>query len=62
MPLVRCPICKRMFDTEKTRAMPFCSPRCQRVDFGRWLNEDYGIPVEPDDEEFDQEHGANGDE
>jgi endogenous inhibitor of DNA gyrase (YacG/DUF329 family) len=26
--------------------MPFFSPRCQKVDMGRWLNEAYGLPYE----------------
>lgn len=26
---------------------PFCSPRCQRVDLGRWLRGDYAVPGEP---------------
>jgi len=24
---------------------PFCSPRCQRIDLGRWLDGDYRIEV-----------------
>lgn len=31
--------------------MPFCSLRCQQVDLGGWLNEQYGVPVERNDEE-----------
>ncbi len=30
--------------------MPFCSLRCKRIDLGRWLDEAYGVPVEPDEE------------
>jgi len=30
--------------------MPFCSPRCKRVDGNRWLNEEYGLPWEPEEE------------
>lgn len=30
--------------------MPFCSRRCQLIDLKRWLDEEYGIPVEnPED-------------
>jgi endogenous inhibitor of DNA gyrase (YacG/DUF329 family) len=25
---------------------PFCSPRCRKIDLGRWLGEKYGIPAE----------------
>ena len=42
--------------------MPFCSRRCQQIDFGRWMNEAYGIPVEPEDEEFEQEPTSNGEQ
>ena len=23
---------------------PFCSPRCRKIDLGRWLDEKYAIP------------------
>jgi endogenous inhibitor of DNA gyrase (YacG/DUF329 family) len=36
--------------------MPFCSPRCRQVDLRRWLGEEYGMPVERDDE-LDGESG-----
>ena len=35
--------------------MPFCSIRCKEHDLGLWLNEEFGLPVEPDEEEFDDE-------
>ena len=35
--------------------MPFCSERCRQIDLGRWLKEEYSVPVEPDpDEELDE--------
>lgn len=44
----RCPICKKAL-AETTRApRPFCSARCRTVDLGRWLNEEYRVPVEDD--------------
>lgn len=36
---------------EKSGAMPFCSERCRMIDLGRWLNEEQGLPVEPEDVE-----------
>ncbi len=58
MATVRCPICGRQFDVEKTPAMPFCSHRCRRIDLGRWLDQRYGFPVEADEEaEFDPHEG-----
>ena len=46
-----CPICGARFEVALTTAMPFCSDRCQRIDLGRWFNEDYGLPWEPTDPE-----------
>jgi len=46
MPFVKCPVCERRFDVEHTTAMPFCSDRCRQIDLGRWLDEDYGLPIE----------------
>jgi endogenous inhibitor of DNA gyrase (YacG/DUF329 family) len=43
----RCPICDRpAAPREKNAAFPFCSPRCKQVDLGKWLNEDYRVPVD----------------
>jgi endogenous inhibitor of DNA gyrase (YacG/DUF329 family) len=31
--------------------MPFCSERCRLIDLGRWLDEEQGLPIEPEDRE-----------
>ena len=46
MDLMICPVCQSDFDDQETLALPFCSERCRHVDLGRWLNEEYGIPVD----------------
>ena len=46
---IRCSICHREFQPEDSPAMPFCSERCRLIDLGRWLDEDYGMPIEPED-------------
>lgn len=51
MPATRCPTCGKPVDPAQTRAMPFCSPRCRQIDLGRWLGEEYGLPLERDDED-----------
>lgn len=55
MEQVRCSICHKLFDPEKSQALPFCSPRCKQIDLGRWLDERYSLPSErhhdPDDPE-----------
>jgi endogenous inhibitor of DNA gyrase (YacG/DUF329 family) len=50
MSSLRCPICGKRFDPDQNAPMPFCSQRCRRVDFQRWLDEKYGLPLEPEDE------------
>jgi uncharacterized protein len=52
-----CPICNRPFLQSQSEAMPFCSDRCRTIDLGRWLSEDYGVPVERHDEDDDGEQG-----
>jgi hypothetical protein len=50
----RCPTCDRPAASRATNAaFPFCSPRCKLVDLGKWLKEEYRVPVQgsPDDEE-----------
>jgi endogenous inhibitor of DNA gyrase (YacG/DUF329 family) len=58
---MRCPNCKREFDREASAALPFCSERCRTIDLGRWLGEEYSMPVMPDPEadEFFDEDGAS---
>jgi endogenous inhibitor of DNA gyrase (YacG/DUF329 family) len=46
MPLLACPICGRPYETEISTAVPFCSDRCRQIDLGRWIDEEYGLPVE----------------
>jgi len=43
----RCPNCGRpVDDSVEARHRPFCSRRCQLVDLGRWLGEEYVVPGE----------------
>lgn len=43
---VRCPICDRAMPgrTSEWPEYPFCSPRCRKIDLGRWLGESYRLP------------------
>ncbi|MCG8650098.1 MAG: DNA gyrase inhibitor YacG [Pirellulales bacterium] len=43
-----CPACGQKFLADESKSMPFCSPRCQLIDLGRWLEEDIGVPHEGD--------------
>jgi endogenous inhibitor of DNA gyrase (YacG/DUF329 family) len=42
----RCPACKKVSQREGNKVFPFCSERCQLVDLGRWLGEEYRIADE----------------
>ncbi len=59
MPTLRCPTCGATFDLSQSPARPFCSERCRRIDLGRWLNEEIGLPHVPDPED-DEAPPANG--
>lgn len=47
---IPCTVCGRMTDYFTEPTGPFCSKRCQMVDLGKWLSEDYRIsePLRPD--------------
>lgn len=46
----KCAICDKQQDP---KYRPFCSKRCADIDLGRWLNEGYRIPGNPNPDEFD---------
>lgn len=50
---VRCPICQRLMQGQgpsEWPQFPFCSDRCRLIDLGRWLNEDYRLAADQDEE------------
>jgi len=56
---VNCPTCKKVVVwNEQSKYRPFCSNRCQKIDFGEWASESFSIPGTPvipeamDDEEI----------
>lgn len=58
----RCPICDAAAAPRAANpAFPFCSPRCKTIDLGKWLNEEYRVPVPPGDEDEDGEAAAGAD-
>ena len=50
---LHCPTCEKPFRPEDSPRLPFCSLRCAEIDLGRWLNEQNGLPVEPDEAELE---------
>jgi endogenous inhibitor of DNA gyrase (YacG/DUF329 family) len=53
----RCPICKKLTNSEVHGEFPFCSERCKLQDLGNWASEKYVVsePIfsEDDDEPSD---------
>ncbi len=46
-----CPICKSELPEETPQTFPFCSDRCQKVDFFRWCDGSYKIVDQLDRQE-----------
>ena len=44
----RCPTCRGVAVKDGNKLFPFCSERCQLVDLGRWLTEEYRVPEDPE--------------
>ena len=42
----KCPTCNKLLTEEKSPSWPFCSARCRMIDLGKWMNEDYRVPLE----------------
>ena len=47
---VRCPICGKAMPGQPAEwpDYPFCSPKCRKIDLGRWLGEKYRVPADED--------------
>jgi endogenous inhibitor of DNA gyrase (YacG/DUF329 family) len=42
-----CPICGgEVAPRTSNKLFPFCGQRCKSIDLGKWLSEDYRIPVD----------------
>jgi len=58
--MAKCPICDA---TVKPRAenasFPFCTTRCKTIDLGKWMNEEYRVPVEDSEIDEDDDGGAS---
>ena len=54
--MARCLICRKPIDGRPRNPWsPFCSERCKLVDLGKWLGEEYRVPVAPPQEGDEQE-------
>ena len=46
MAMIKCPSCGREAEYEGNKFRPFCSERCNLIDFGAWIDEEYAVPAE----------------
>ncbi len=49
MPTLECPTCRAKVTYQMATEVPFrpfCSRRCQLIDLGKWLNEEYRVSEE----------------
>ncbi len=46
---IKCPTCRNPAPWRDNPFRPFCSERCRLLDLGKWLDEAYRIPGEPDE-------------
>ena len=57
--MVSCPICNALAKPRQDNpSFPFCSARCKTIDLGKWLSEEYRIPVEESPDLEDEGGGA----
>lgn len=55
---VNCPTCQKIVRwTEEEIYRPFCSKKCQLIDFGDWANERHSIPAEEPPDDFEATDG-----
>lgn len=62
----KCPICREEVELRsENEFFPFCSKRCKMEDLGKWLNEEYRMPMSADSTErklqADQDSGESRD-
>ena len=43
---MKCPTCGAVTTWKDNPHRPFCSERCQMIDFGNWVDENYVVPLD----------------
>jgi uncharacterized protein len=59
---VKCPTCRKAVEKAANAYYPFCRERCQMADLGKWLTEEYRVPVDEPDEKGVERPAGSGDE
>lgn len=59
--MAKCPICDAAVKKRHENPnFPFCTSRCKMIDLGKWVNEEYRIPVQGEELEDPDVASANG--
>jgi endogenous inhibitor of DNA gyrase (YacG/DUF329 family) len=60
---VQCPICDAAMpgSWQEYPDYPFCSPRCRKIDLGRWLDQKYRVPDPTPPDADDRSTAGQGD-
>lgn len=60
---IECPQCgKKTIYSKDNEFRPFCSERCQLVDLGAWIEEEYRVPSEENPSNLDLDIGENSED
>lgn len=51
---IKCAHCGKETAWENNEFRPFCSERCKTLDFGAWIDEEYVVPEEVEDDELSE--------
>ena len=43
----KCPTCSKAVEWQDNPYRPFCCERCQLIDLGKWVSEEYRVPGKP---------------
>ncbi len=59
---IRCAICGKPTVWTGNPYRPFCSERCKLIDLGKWFDEGYRIPGDPEEKASSDEDGNSGEQ
>ena len=57
--MAKCPSCDAAVKARTENPhFPFCTALCKTIDLGKWLNEEYRVPVEGDELDLEDDDGG----
>jgi endogenous inhibitor of DNA gyrase (YacG/DUF329 family) len=61
--MAKCPICNATVQARgENPSFPFCTARCKMIDLGKWLSEEYRVPIAEEDSGLEDEDGGSSDD